>query len=258
MSTGTPDLLTPARKDTLRVLRAATAAGVRRVVATSAANTASPSSYASEGVTDETPWTDPKDPALIPCRRSKTLAEPAAWAFVRGHDGPTEPATVPPGAVFGPVPTADTAGSVGIVARMLSGAPGGPRIGLEVVDVRDLVDVHLGAMTSPAAACERFLATGEFVWTADLARFLREGLGERGRHVPTRRLPDFAVRLAARFRDPALREITPAPGRRNRHSTEKAARPLGRRPRPARETVLDCAGSLPAHGAVRVPAAQRP
>ncbi|MER5527694.1 hypothetical protein ABT075_24430 [Streptomyces sp. NPDC002677] len=91
---------------------------------------------------------------------------------------------------------------------------------------------------------------------ADLARFLREGLGERGRQVPTRRLPDFAVRLAARFRDPALREITPALGRRNRHGTEKAARLLGRQPGPARETVLDCAESLLAHGAV--PAAQRP
>ncbi|MEV7323356.1 NAD-dependent epimerase/dehydratase family protein [Streptomyces sp. NPDC093970] len=259
VSATSTDLVAPAREGTLRVLRAATAAGVRRVVMTSAANTASPSSYASEGVTDETLWTDPEDPTLIPYRRSKTLAELAAWEFMRGHDGPTELVTVLPGAVFGPVLTADAAGSVGIVARMLSGAmPGVPRIGLEVVDVRDLVDVHLRAMTSPAAAGERFLATGEFVWMADLARYLREGLGERGRQVSTRRLPDFAVRLAARFRDPALREITPALGRRNRHTTEKAARLLGWQPRPARETVLDCAESLLAHGAVRVPVAQRP
>ncbi|MFF7475811.1 NAD-dependent epimerase/dehydratase family protein [Streptomyces sp. NPDC008092] len=255
---GTPDLVTPARDGTLRVLRAAAAAGVRRVVMTSAANAASPSSYASEGVTDETLWTDPEDPALIPYRRSKTLAELAAWEFVRGHGGPTELTTVLPGAAFGPVLTADAAGSVGIVARMLSGAmPGVPRIGLEVVDVRDLVDLHLRAMTSPAAAGERFLGTGEFVWMADMARVLRDGLGERGRLVSTRRLPDVAVRLAARFRDPGLREITPALGRRNRHTTEKAARLLGWQPRPARQTVLDCAESLLAHGAVRVPAAAR-
>ncbi|MEU9340000.1 NAD-dependent epimerase/dehydratase family protein [Streptomyces sp. NPDC048278] len=260
VTAGSSDLVTPARDGTLRVLRAATAAGVRRVVMTSAANAASPSSYASEGVTDETLWTDPEDPTLIPYRRSKTLAELAAWEFMRGHDGPTELTTVLPGAVFGPVLTADTAGSVGIVARMVSGAmPGVPRIGLEVVDVRDLVDVHLRAMTSPAAAGERFLATGEFVWMADMARVLRDGLGERGRQVSTRRLPDFAVRLAARFRDPSLREITPALGRRNRHSTEKAARLLDWQPRPARQTVLDCAESLLAHGAVRLPAAaQRP
>jgi nucleoside-diphosphate-sugar epimerase len=244
-------LIGPARDGTLRVLRAATAAGVRRVVMTSAANAASPSSYATEGVTDETLWTDPDDPTLIPYRRSKTLAERAAWDFMETYDGPTELTTVLPGAVFGPILTSGNLGSVGIVARMLSGGMSGvPRIGLEVVDVRDLVDVHIRAMTSPAAAGQRFLATGEFVWMADMARTLREGLGEEGRRVSTRQVPDFVVRLVARFRDPSLREITPALGRRNRHSTEKARTVLGWEPRPARAAVLDCARSLIAHGVV--------
>ncbi|MEU6818162.1 NAD-dependent epimerase/dehydratase family protein [Streptomyces sp. NPDC046860] len=243
------DLLTPARDGTLRVLRAATAAGVKRVVLTSAANAASPSSYADEGVTDESLWTDPDDPALIPYRRAKTLAERAAWDFMAGHDGPTELTTVLPGAVFGPVLTPNAEGSVGIVARMLTGAMRGlPRIGLEIVDVRDLVDLHLRAMTDPAAAGQRFLGTGEFLWMADMARVLRDGLGDQARHVPTRQLPDLSVRLAARFGDPALREILPALGRRNRHSTEKAHRLLGWRPRPAEEAVLDCARSLIGQG----------
>jgi nucleoside-diphosphate-sugar epimerase len=244
-----PDsLIGPARDGALRVLRAATEARVRRVVLTSAANAASPSSYATEGVTDETLWTDPDDPTLIPYRRSKTLAERAAWDFMAGHDGPTELTTVLPGAVFGPVLTAANLGSVDIIGRLISGRLRGvPRIGLEVVDVRDLADIHLRAMTEPAAAGERFLATGEFIWMRDIARTLHDGLG---RPVSTRQIPDFAVRLVARFRDPALREITPALGRRNRHSTEKARRLLGWEPRPAAETVLDCARSLIAHGAV--------
>jgi nucleoside-diphosphate-sugar epimerase len=248
-----PDaLIAPARDGVLRVLRAATAAGVKRVVMTSAANAANPSSYATQGVTDETLWPDPEDPTLIPYRRSKTLAERAAWDFMESHHGPTELATVLPGAVFGPVLTTGNIGSVGIIGRMVSGAMYGiPRIGLEIVDVRDLVDVHIRAMTSPHAAGERFLATGEFLCMADMARILREGLGERGRRVPTRQVPDVVVRLAARFRDPSLREITPALGRRNRHSIEKAGRFLGWQPRPARETVLDCAESLIAHGAVQ-------
>ncbi|MEU8944409.1 NAD-dependent epimerase/dehydratase family protein [Streptomyces sp. NPDC048489] len=250
---GAPDaVIAPARDGALRVLRAATGAGVRRVVMTSAANAASPSSYATEGVTDETLWTDPDDPTLIPYRRAKTLAERAAWDFMAGRTGPTELTTVLPGAVFGPVLTTATTGSVGIVARMVSGAMAGiPRIGLEIVDVRDLVDVHVRAMTAPEAAGQRFLATGEFTWMSEMARVLRDGLGADGRRVPTRRIPDFAVRLAARFRDPSLREITPALGRRNRHSTEKARRVLGWQPRPARETVLDCARSLIEHGAVQ-------
>lgn len=244
-------MIAPARDGALRVLRAATEAGVRRVVMTSAANTASPSSYSEEGVTDETLWTDPDDPTLIPYRSSKTLAERAAWDFMATYDGPTELTTILPGAVFGPILATSTIGSVGIVQRMLAGAMRGvPRIGLEIVDVRDLADIHIRAMTSPQAAGERFLATGEFTWMLDMAHALREELGEGGHRVSTRRIPDLAVRLAARFRDPSLRDITPALGRRNRHSTAKAHRLLGWQPRPARETVIDCGRSLLAHGAV--------
>ena len=250
---GDPDaIIAPARDGALRVLRAATAAGVKRVVMTSAANAASPSSYGTEGVTDETLWTDPQDPTLSPYRRSKTLAERAAWDFMAGHPGPTELTTVLPGAVFGPILTTSTIGSVGIVGRMVSGAMRGvPRIGLEIVDVRDLADIHIRAMTSPDAAGQRFLATGEFTWMTEMARTLRDGLGADGLRVSTRQVPDFAVRLAARFRDPSLREITPALGRRNRHSTDKARRILGWQPRPAHQTVLDCARSLLAHDAVQ-------
>ena len=97
---GTPDaMIAAARGGTLRVLRAAVTAGAKRVVMTSAANAASPSSYATEGITDETLWTDPDDPSLIPYRRSKTLAERAAWDFMSGSAGPTELVTVLPGAV---------------------------------------------------------------------------------------------------------------------------------------------------------------
>ena len=249
---GTADAMIAAARDgTLRVLRAAMAARAKRVVMTSAANAASPSSYATEGVTDETLWTDPDDPALIPYRRSKTLAERAAWDYMDGQAGPTELVTVLPGAVFGPILATSTIGSVGIVGRMVSGTMRAiPRIGLEIVDVRDLADVHIRAMTSPDAAGQRFLATGEFMWMAEMARVLRDGLGAGGRRVPTRQAPDAAVRFAARFTDRSLREITPALGRRNRHTTEKARRVLGWEPRPPRETVLDCARSLIAHGVV--------
>ncbi|GAB4058420.1 NAD-dependent epimerase/dehydratase family protein [Catellatospora paridis] len=241
------ELIVPARDGTLRVLRAAAAAGVRRVVMTSAANAASPTSYTSEGVTDETLWTvdDPKLPAY---RRSKTLAEKAAWDFMARHDGPMTLTTVLPGAVFGPILSTDNLGSVRIIARMLQGAmPGAPRIGLEVVDVRDLADLHIRAMTCPDAAGERFLGTGEFVWMSQIAQALRAALGPAARKVPTRELPNLVVRIAARF-DPPLRAITISLGRRNRHSTAKAQRVLGWTPRPAADTVTGCARSLLAHG----------
>lgn len=246
-----PDrLIVPAREGALNVLRAATAAGVRRVVMTSAANTASPASYTADGVYDET-TRSADDPSFPAYRRSKILAEQAAWDFVAGHGGPTTLTTVLPGAVLGPILAPGNAGSVQIVRRMLDGAmPGVPRIGLEVVDVRDVVDLHLRAMTSPAAAGERFLGTGEFWWMRDIARALRSGLGADGARVRTRQLPDLVVRLAAR-RDPGLAQILPGLGRRAVHSTEKARRLLGWRPRPAEQTILDTARCLLAPSLVR-------
>jgi len=238
------DLIIPAREGTLRVLRAAVATGVKRVVMTSAANAASPSSYAEDSVTDETLWTDPNDPTLIPYRRSKTLAEKAAWEFMKTVEGDTTLTTILPGAVFGPILSRDNLNSVQVIGKLLRGEmPGIPGIGLEVVDVRDIVDVHLRAMTAQAAAGERFLATGELMLLSDMAKALRENLGAPANKVPTRAIPDFIVRLMAIFK-PELREITISLGRKNRHITRKAETLLGWKPRPAHETIIDCARSL--------------
>jgi dihydroflavonol-4-reductase len=237
------DLVAPAREGTLRVLRAAVEAGAERVVVTSAANAASPASYRAEGVSDETLWTDPDAPNLIPYRRAKTLAEKAAWAYMDEHGGQTTLTTILPGAVFGPILTRDNQGSVRIIARLLAGMPGVPKIGFEIVDVRDVADIHIRAMTAPEAANQRFLATGEFMWMKDMADALRAALGDAAKKVPTRTVPNPVVRLAA-LRDPSLREIMPALGRRNRHTTAKAARLLDWHPRPAAETVVACAESL--------------
>lgn len=245
-----PDvLIAPARDGALRVLGAAVRAGVQRVVMTSAANAASPMSYTTEGVTDETLWTV-DDPSLPAYRRSKTIAEKAAWDFMARHVGDTQLTTVLPGAVLGPILSADNVGTAAIVQRMLQGKmPGAPKIGLEVVDVRDLVDLHIRAMTSSDAGGQRFLGTGPFIWMREIAQAVRDGLGEKAASVPTRELPNVAVRLASLF-DPSLRALTVSLGRRNRHSTEKAARVLGWVPRPAEETVVACARSLVAHGVV--------
>lgn len=241
------ELIVPARDGALRVLRAATSAGVKRVVMTSAANAASPADYRTEGVTDETLWT--VDSRSLPAyRRSKTLAEKAAWDFMADYTGPTTLATVLPGAVFGPLLSGDHLGSVRIIARMLRGQlPGAPRIGLEVVHVRDLADLHLRAMTAADAGGERFLGTGPFLWMREIGLALRTGLGDAGAKAPTTELPNVVVRLLALV-DPSLKAITGSLGRRSRHSTAKAERMLGWTPRPAEETVVECGRSLVERG----------
>ncbi|SNT41913.1 Nucleoside-diphosphate-sugar epimerase [Asanoa hainanensis] len=235
-------LIGPARDGALRVLRAATRAGVRRVVLTSSTAATTPADP--RGVSDETVWTDPEDPNLNPYRRSKLLAERAAWDFMATHGGDTELTTVLPAAVFGPLRSPGNAGSVDVIARLLAGRPPVlPRFGFSIVDVRDLADLHIRAMTAPAAAGERFIGAGEFRWLAEIAAVLRGHLGAYASKVPTRPVPDGVVRALARL-VPALRPLTPLLGRDLTFSSAKAQKLLGFTPRPATETIVDCARSL--------------
>jgi dihydroflavonol-4-reductase len=236
-------LIAPARDGTLRVLRAATQAGVKRVVMTSAAATARPPQD-SDVVSDETIWADADDPQFDAYRRSKILAERAAWDFVERQSVAVELVTILPGAVFGPVLTKRDQGSVRVIDGLLRGRPPAiPRLGFWVVDVRDLADLHVRAMTSPSAAGQRFIAAGDFMWMRDIASVLRTGLGGRAAKVPTRTLPDAVVKLLARFIAP-LKWTVPFLGRTNPLTSAKARRVLGFVPRPGATTVVDCAESL--------------
>lgn len=238
-------MIAAARDGTIRVLCAATKAGVRRVVMTSAAATATPPlSSARHSLSDETVWFDPAEQNVDAYRQSKRLAERAAWDFMKEQGGATSLTTILPGAVFGPVLTTENLGSVQIIGRLLQGrVPANPRLGFEIVDVRDLAALHTNAMTAAAAAGERFLAVGEFVWMIDISRTLRAQLGESASKVPTRNLPDFVLRLMS-VADPALRAMTPRLGREHRHSSAKARDVLRWHSRPAVETLVDCARSL--------------
>lgn len=235
------ELIRPARDGALNVLNAAIGAGVPRVVMTSSGAAATPPPGAT-GEFDESLWTDPDQPGLDTYRRSKAIAERAAWDLIESTDTPTRFATVLPGAVFGPLLRPNAHGSVEVIARMLRGMPGTPRIGLQIVDVRDLAALHLLALDSPEAAGRRFLAVGGFLWMREVAAILRRDLGQAGRRAPRRDLPDWSVRLMARF-TPEMSQLVPMLGRRYTYSTA-GARSLGWRPRPVEQTVTDTGRSL--------------
>jgi nucleoside-diphosphate-sugar epimerase len=235
------ELIAPARDGTLRVLRAAAKAGAQRVVMTSAAAAARPP-HGSDRVSDETIWADPAEPRWDAYRLSKILAERAAWDFVSANAKPSLLTTILP--VFGPVLTKENLGSVRIIQSLLRGSPAGiPRLGFWVVDVRDVAELHVRAITAPEAAGQRFIAAGEFLWMEEIAAMLKLHLGSRANDVPTRRLPDAVVRLLSLFIRP-LRMLTPDLGRTNALTSEKARRVLGFSPRPVATTLVDCAESL--------------
>jgi nucleoside-diphosphate-sugar epimerase len=122
--------------------------------------------------------------------------------------------------------------------------PGCPRLNFGLVDVRDVADLHLRAMTHPAAKGERFIAAaGDFIWMRDIARILKNRMGAAAKRVPTRELPNWLVRLAA-LRDPAIKLITPELGKKKNASNEKATRVLGWTPRSNEEAIVATAESL--------------
>jgi dihydroflavonol-4-reductase len=247
------ELIVPAREGTLRVLRASLDAGVERVVVTSSIAAITGGLQPTSLPLTEDDWSDPDNPRLTPYARSKTIAEHAAWDFVRERGETGKLAVVNPGAILGPVLSDDRSYSIEMVERLLKGMPGAPRIGFAIVDVRDVADLHLRAMIAPEAGGERFIAVGSFQWMGQLAEVLRDRLGEAAARVPTRTVPNLLVRAMALF-DPGVRSIVGQLGRKTEISSEKAKTLLGWSPRPSQETIIDCAQSLIDHGVVKQPA----
>lgn len=239
------ELIVPAREGTLRILRAARDAGVKRVVLTSSFGAIGYGHEEQKAPFDETNWTNLNSGDVIAYVKSKTLAERAAWDFMGKEGGELELSAINPVAVFGPVLGPDYSASVLLVQRLMDRAmPGCPHLCFGLVDVRDVADLHLRAMTNPAANGERFLAVaGDFMWMTDIAKVLKNRLGQAGRRVPTRELPTWLVRLAA-FRDPAIQLILPDLGKFKNATNDKAKRVLGWSPRSNEEAVLATAESL--------------
>ena len=239
------ELIVPAREGALRVLRASRDAKVKRVVLTSSFAAIGYGQPQQQKPFDETNWTDPSGDDVRPYVKSKTLAERAAWDFIAKEGGGLELAVVNPVGVFGPVLGPDYSTSILIVQRLMDGAvPGCPKLYFGVVDVRDVADLHLRAMTHPAAKGERFLAVaGDFMSMQGIAQVLKARMNGAASRVPTRQLPNWLVRIAS-LRDPAVKQILPELGKRKNATNEKAKRLLGWTPRSNEESIVSTAESL--------------
>ena len=238
------ELIVPAREGALRVLRAALEAGVERVVMTSsvaAIRSDRPSSEAQPYT--EADWTDGEDTSRTPYVRSKTLAEQAAWDHVRGAGAEDRLATINPGAIIGPTLSDDHSYSLQAIQRLLVGVPAAPKLGFTFVDVRDVADLHIRALATPAAGGERFIAADQFLWMGDVAAVLRQRLGEQANKVPARVAPNLLIRAMALF-DGGVRSVVDDLGKRSWISSQKARTELGWQTRPVEDSIEDCARSL--------------
>jgi len=249
------ELIVPAREGALRVLKAARDAVVKRVVLTSSFAAIGYGHKPTDRPFTEKDWTDLNGAGVTAYVKSKTLAERAAWDFIGCEGRALELSVVNPVAVFGPVLGQDFSTSIEIVRRLMDGSvPGCPRLTFGAVDVQDVADLHFRAMTNPLAKGERFLAVaGEFMSMQEIALALKARMGEAGRRVPTRVLPDWLLRAASSF-DSSLAQIIPELGKFKNATSEKAQRMLGWSPRSREDSIVATAESLLRLGLLKIPA----
>jgi dihydroflavonol-4-reductase len=246
------ELIVPARDGALRALKAAKAAGVKRFVMTSSMAAIAYGQETRKAVFTEADWTDVTSPDAYAYVKSKTIAERAARDWVAAEGGDMEFCTVNPSLVLGPLQSGDFSTSLVAIQKLLEGSmPGIPNLGFGIVDVRDVADMHVRCLTAPNMAGERFICSGPFVMLEEVAAILREGLGPQARKVPKLKLPNWLVRIAARF-DPVISQVVGELGKRRESPATHAREVLGWVPRPVEESILDTARDMIRLGIVKV------
>jgi len=245
------ELIKPAMEGTLRVLKAAANAGVQRVVLTSSL------AAVSGGHPDDNSRVYSEDDWSIiercpPYPKSKTLAERAAWDFVAslGGEAPMELCVINPGAVLGPVLNRHYSTSGEIVRKLMAKElPGTAKVGFSWVDVRDVAAAHIAAMTAPGAAGQRFCCAIEFGWIDQVAEILAKRFGPEGWKIPTRKLPNFMVRIVAMF-DPTVKTVVSDLGRVRNVSNDRIRRVLNWQPHSLEEMVVSMGETMIQQGIV--------
>lgn len=239
------DLVVPAKNGTLNVLKAASANGVKRVVVTSSTGAIiyGKSKNERSGTFNEAHWTNisnRKD--STPYFRSKTIAEKAAWDFIKKDDSGLEIATVCPGAILGPVLEEDFGTSANIVIKLMDGSsPALPDLGFDIVDVRSVADLQIRAMELPQAANQRYGGSADFMKFKEVAQVLKEAYPKK--KIPSAGMPDFAVRLFS-YIDKSIQPILIDLGVERNVDNSKARKELGWNPLSSREAILSCAKSV--------------
>ena len=246
------EMIAPAVEGTLRVLKAARNAGVKRVVITSSFGAVGYSHTETDQLITEDSWTNPNEKGLSAYIKSKTLAEKAAWDFITREGGALELSVVNPVGIFGPTLSANLSGGLEIIKKLLDGSMKAvPQINLGIVDVRDVADLHLRAMTNPNANGQRFLAlAGDVLSFHEMVLILKNKMGDEAKNVTTKVLPNWIVRIAALF-NPLAKNIAPQLGRVKNASNEKAKTMLGWTPRTNEEALIASAESLVRFGTLK-------
>jgi nucleoside-diphosphate-sugar epimerase len=231
------EAIRPAVEGIVRILKAARNASVKRVVMTSNFGAIGFSNKKSDKATTEEDWTDPDQKGLSIYEKSKLLAERAAWDFIKREGGNLEFTTINPVAIFGPALSNHISGSFVLFDMLLGGKPF-PNLPLNIVDVRDVADLHIRAMTAPNANGERFIASADGqISMLEIATLLKKEIPEVGEKISSRKIPNVLICIAALFNEHA-KEGAAMLGINRNVSNAKAKNKLGWKPIANNEDVV--------------------
>lgn len=245
------ELLIPARDGTLRVFKFAQMEGVKRVVMLSTIGAIFDGHEGENRTFDENDWSDLNKTRLM-YHKSKTVAERAAWDFIKSDENKSgmEMVSINPSNVFGPVLDGHHhTATEWYRTIMRAEVPGVARTQIDFVDVRDLVEVLVKALTEPAAAGRRFICNGASIPLLEFADILHDHFSNRGYRIPNRILPDFMIRLLGLV-IPKVKAVAGQLNWKYAFSTENVRHVFGWQPYPYKQTIIDMAESLIQHGLV--------
>lgn len=240
------EAIRPAEEGILRILKFAKGAGVKRVVMTSNFGAVGFTQTDKSRETTEADWTKTDAKGLSVYEKSKTLAEKAAWDFIKNKGGNLEFVTINPVAILGPSLDSHISGSFHLLESLLDGSLKAiPNIPLNVVDVRDVADLHIRAMENPNANGQRFIASADGqISLPEIAELLRRKIPKVAQKVAKRTLPNWVLNLAAVFNEQAKEGLLLTKMNRN-VSNAKAKRVLGWKPVSSQEdTILASVNSM--------------
>ena len=232
------ELIAPAVDGTLRVIKAAKSAEVKRLVLTS--STFAIIAGKETGKYGPQDWSD-TNKNIGAYAKSKTLAERAAWAEVKGSN--LELAVINPGAVFGPpIGSKDGAQNVAMMADMIAGKmPMIPDMAMGMVDVRDVAKLHIAAMTKGGASGKRFIAcTAEPIEMSTVTQVLRDAGYSK---APARKAPTFLLKFMGIF-DKQVKGMLPFIGKKASYDNSETFEILEWNPTPMSQSFKEMASAI--------------
>ena len=246
-----PDVvIRPAVDGTLNVLKACAESGsVKKVVLTSSIAAISCGGIGhpnrQEHVYTEEDWSPPE--ACPPYERSKTLAEKAAWDFLKElpEEKKFDLAVINPGFVQGPAITKSSGTSVGFVKSVLTGKlPGTPDVSVGIVDVRDVARAHIVAMEKPESNGKRYLLVAESnISFQAVLQWMAAEFGPQGYKVGTMKIPKFVAWVVSVFSSD-MKVIYPTIGKKIIYKNDRLINELGIQPIPAKQSFIETGYSI--------------